>query len=81
MDGDRMNGSGEAIHVPLDLDESPFELGEIEGIPFAKDSIEGRAIRRVLDQYRAARASVGPGEFAYTDDSPFGLPPRDCSPS
>jgi hypothetical protein len=77
MDGDRMNGTGAPISALVDLDDSPFEAGEIEGIPFAKDSVEAKAIRGVLEQYRAARARVGPGEFAHTDDSPFALPPRD----
>lgn len=60
-----------------DPDSSPFELHEIEGLPFARDSVEARAIRRVRDEYATARAAVGPGELAYTDDSPFGIPPRD----
>ena len=61
--------------VVVDLDASPFELPGIAGLPFGKDSREARAIRRILDEYAAARAKVGPGEFAYTDDSPFGIPP------
>jgi hypothetical protein len=60
-----------------DPDSSPFELHEIEGLPFARDSVEAQAIRRVRSEYATARAAVGPGELAYTDDSPFGIPPRD----
>lgn len=60
-----------------DPDSSPFGLHEIEGLPFARDSVEARAIRRVRDEYAAARLAAGPGAVAHTDDSPFGIPPRD----
>lgn len=60
-----------------DPDESPFECAGVAGMPFGKDSAEAQAIRQALDKYAAARAKVGPGEFAYTDDSPFPIPPRD----
>lgn len=51
-------------HVPegIDPDESPFELGEIAGLPFAKDSEEARAIEQIIreaDAERAARADSG----------------------
>jgi hypothetical protein len=76
MERDRVNGGGEPVTEPLDLAASPFDAVPIEGIPFAKDSVEARAIRRTLEEYAAARARAGAGDFAYTDDSPFGLPPR-----
>lgn len=59
-----------------DPDETPFERPGVAGIPFGKDSVEARAIREVRGKYAAARAKAGPGEFAYTDDSPFPIPPR-----
>lgn len=61
----------------VDLDESPFHTPPIAGLPFGKDSEEARAIERILARYAAARAKVGPGEVAYTDDSPFGIPAID----
>jgi hypothetical protein len=76
-DRDRMKPPWRSAAVEVDPNESPFPLAEIEGIPFAPDSVEARAIRRVLEEYAAARAKVGSGEFAYSDDSPFGIPPRD----
>ena len=57
----------------LDLDESPFEDVPIAGLPF--DEEERRAVEGLLARYAAARATVGPREYAYTDDSPFGIPP------
>lgn len=59
-----------------DPHESPFERPGVEGIPFGKRSAEAKAIREALEKYAAAHARVGPGEFAYTDDSPFPIPPR-----
>ena len=59
----------------INLDDSPFELIPVAGLPF--DSAEARAVKEAIAYYDAARAKVGPGEFAYTDDSPFGIPPRD----
>ena len=59
----------------IDLDESPFATPPIAGIPFGKNSEEAHAIERILARYEAARAKVGPRELAYTDDSPFGIPP------
>jgi hypothetical protein len=63
--------------VGISLDESPFGPVPIAGLPFGKDSEEARAIDRLRAKIDAARAKVGPGEYAYTDDSPFGIPPRD----
>jgi hypothetical protein len=37
-----------AEHV--DPDESPFPVPPLEGLPFAKDSEEAEAIRRVIDE-------------------------------
>ena len=48
-----------------DPDESPFELPPIEGLPFARDSEEAEAIRRVIEQAdreRASGARVPPAE-------------------
>jgi hypothetical protein len=47
----------------LDPDESPFELPPIEGLPFADDSEEAKAIRRVIEQANRERDSstVTPG--------------------
>lgn len=59
----------------IDLDESPFEKVPVAGLPF--DDEERQAVKRLLAKIDAARAKVGPGEYAYTDDSPFGIPPRD----
>lgn len=59
----------------INLDASPFELVPVAGLPF--DRAEARAVKEAIAYYDAARAKVGPGEFAYTDDSPFGIPPRD----
>jgi hypothetical protein len=42
--GDRTEEPGER----LDPNESPFSVPPIEGIPFAKDSEEAEAIRRIL---------------------------------
>jgi len=72
-----VNGSGKPTTAALDPNASPFEPVPIEGIPFNEESVEARAIRRTLEEYAAARADVGRGEFAFTNDSPFGLPPRD----
>jgi hypothetical protein len=59
----------------INLDESPFEKVPVAGLPF--DDEERQAVKRLLAKIDAARAKVGPGEYAYTDDSPFGIPPRD----
>jgi hypothetical protein len=59
----------------IDLDASPFERVSISSLPL--DSEERRALDEALAKIDAARAKVGPGEYAYTDDSPFGIPPRD----
>jgi hypothetical protein len=40
-----------------DPNESPFESPPVEGIPFAKDSEEARAIRRVIERADAKRAA------------------------
>jgi len=61
----------------VDLDSSPFERPPVEGLPFARDSEEARAIQQVIKEYAAARATAGPGEFASTPDSPFRIPPTD----
>jgi hypothetical protein len=37
--------------------ESPFELPPIEGLPFADDSEEAKAIRRVIEQADRERES------------------------
>ncbi|HEX2304611.1 MAG TPA: hypothetical protein VHH57_13370 [Gaiella sp.] len=37
--------------------DSPFELPPIEGLPFARDSEEAEAIRRVIEQADRERAS------------------------
>lgn len=57
----------------IDLDESPFEPVPISGLPLDKE--ERRALKEAIARIDAARAKVGPGEYAYTDDSPFGIPP------
>ena len=57
-----------------DRDGSPFESQGLSGLPL--DDEERAAIRQALAKYAAARAKVGPGEHAYTDDSPFALLPR-----
>jgi hypothetical protein len=41
----------------VDLDESPFEVQAIEGLPFAKDSEEAEAIREVIEQADRDRAA------------------------
>lgn len=41
----------------VDPDESPFELPAIEGLPFADDSEEARAIERVLEEARQERSA------------------------
>lgn len=68
-----MNGSLQLDEV--DLDASPFQRIPIAGLPFGKNSEEARAIKRLRAKIAAARAKVGPGEYAYVDDSPFGIPP------
>jgi len=47
----------------LDPNDSPFELPPIEGLPFADDSEEANAIRRVIEQADRERESsaVAPG--------------------
>jgi len=59
----------------IDLDDSPFGLVPVTVLPF--DRAEARAVKEAIAFYDAARGKVGPGELAYTDDSPFGIPPRD----
>ena len=59
----------------IDLDESPFERVPISGLPLEKE--ERRTLDEAIARIDAARAKVGPGKYAYTDDSPFGIPPRD----
>jgi len=44
----------------VDPDESPFELQEIAGLPFGKNSAEARAIRRILDQADGEGAAASP---------------------
>jgi hypothetical protein len=39
------------------IDESPFELPAIEGLPFDDDSEEARAIERVLEEAKRERAA------------------------
>jgi len=39
-----------------DLEERPFEIVSIEGIPFGKDSEEARAIERIIERADRARA-------------------------
>ena len=46
----------EAIET-VDPDESPFELSAIEGLPFADDSEEARAIDRVIEEAEEQRAA------------------------
>ena len=41
----------------VDPNESPFELQAIEGLPFAKDSEEARAIREVIEEADRERAA------------------------
>jgi hypothetical protein len=53
-DGDRTKEPGEH----LDPSDSPFPVPPIEGIPFARDSEEAEAIRRVLE--KAAESSALP---------------------
>lgn len=59
----------------IDLDASPFGPVAVSGLPLDKE--ERQALERFLAKIDAARAKVGPGEYAYTDDSPFGIPPID----
>jgi hypothetical protein len=42
----------------IDIDASPFEIQPIEGIPFARDSEEARAIERVLRRASEARRGL-----------------------
>ena len=42
----------------VDLDSSPFEAQAIEGMPFAEDSVEARAIRRVIEEADRRRAAA-----------------------
>jgi hypothetical protein len=42
---------GEAtVSDDVDPNESPFPVPAIEGLPFARDSAEARAIRLILDE-------------------------------
>lgn len=59
----------------VDLDASPFKDVQVSGLPLSKE--ERRLLKAAIAKIDAARAKVGPGEYAYTDDSPFGIPPRD----
>lgn len=45
-----MGDHTEELGERLDPNESPFPVPPIEGIPFAKDSEEAEAIRRVLQK-------------------------------
>ncbi|HXV56855.1 MAG TPA: hypothetical protein VD704_03220 [Gaiellaceae bacterium] len=56
--GDRTEELGER----LDPNESPFPVPPIEGIPFAKDSEEAEAIRRVLEKPAPDDAARGARE-------------------
>lgn len=41
---------GEApVSADVDANESPFPIPAIEGLPFARDSAEAHAIRRILE--------------------------------
>ena len=72
MSDDRQSGSDAPPRAPwptdeeieeelrrhgIDPDSSPFEAPGVEGIPFAKDSEEARAIRRILEQAEREKAS------------------------
>jgi hypothetical protein len=57
--GDRTEELGER----LDPNDSPFSVPPIEGIPFAKDSQEAEAIRRILKS-PGPEASARPGRPA-----------------
>lgn len=57
----------------FDLDESPFGPVPISGLPLDKE--ERQVLDRFLARIEEAQAKVGPGEYAYADDSPFGIPP------
>lgn len=59
----------------IDLDASPFEPVPVSSLPLDKE--ERRALKAALARIEAARATVAPGEYAYTENSPFGIPPID----
>ena len=42
----------------VDLDSSPFEAQAIAAMPFEKDSVEARAIRRVIEEADRRRAAA-----------------------
>jgi hypothetical protein len=54
-----------------DLDESPFELGAVAGLPFDKDSEEARAIRAVIEKGDRERAARSGRREPDLDESPF----------
>lgn len=60
---------------PVDSDESPFEGGPIEGIPFKRGSVEDHAIKRILAR-KAARERGEPVDY----DSPFEGGPTEGTP-
>jgi hypothetical protein len=50
--------SQEARDLGVDPDASPFRTPAIEGLPFGKDGVEARAIRRVIERVERERAAA-----------------------
>jgi hypothetical protein len=53
-----MADSHDAV-TTVNLDASPFQLPPIEGLPFARDSEEARAIERVIEESKQQRERAG----------------------
>ena len=66
--------ANERSEIPegIDPDESPFELQAIEGLPFAKDGVEAKAIREVLSGVDGEGAGASPWALPPIDGLPFG---------
>jgi len=56
----------------IDLNESPFELQAIAGLPFGKNSAEARAIRELLEQPNGEGAAASPWPVPPVEGVPFG---------
>jgi len=55
----------------IDLNESPFELQAIAGLPFGKNSAEARAIRELLEHPSGEGAAASPWPLPPVEGLPF----------
>lgn len=59
----------------IDPNESPYELQAVAGLPFGKDSVEAKAIRKVLEEADRERALASRGEDDDEEEAEEDQPP------